>query len=67
MADTPKDIAREVLPVSIEDELKQSYMDYAMSVIVGACPTRRSRRLKTRPPTRIIRHERTQQRLEQTV
>ena len=35
MADTPKDIAREVLPVSIEDELKQSYMDYAMSVIVG--------------------------------
>ena len=35
MADTPKNIAREVLPVSIEDELKQSYMDYAMSVIVG--------------------------------
>ncbi len=35
MAETPKDIAREVLPVNIEDELKQSYMDYAMSVIVG--------------------------------
>jgi len=35
MAETPKGIAREVLPVNIEDELKQSYMDYAMSVIVG--------------------------------
>ena len=29
------DLAREVLPVNIEDELKQSYLDYAMSVIVG--------------------------------
>jgi len=29
------DIAKEVLPVNIEDELKQSYLDYAMSVIVG--------------------------------
>lgn len=27
--------AQEVLPVNIEDELKQSYLDYAMSVIVG--------------------------------
>ncbi|MDP1601716.1 MAG: DNA gyrase subunit A [Legionella sp.] len=27
--------AKEVVPVSIEDELKQSYLDYAMSVIVG--------------------------------
>lgn len=27
--------AKEILPVSIEDELKQSYLDYAMSVIVG--------------------------------
>ena len=35
MAETPKEIAREVLSVNIEDELKQSYMDYAMSVIVG--------------------------------
>ncbi len=35
MAETPKALAREVLPVNIEDELKQSYMDYAMSVIVG--------------------------------
>ncbi len=29
------EIAKEVLPVNIEDELKQSYLDYAMSVIVG--------------------------------
>lgn len=29
------DLAKEILPVNIEDELKQSYMDYAMSVIVG--------------------------------
>ncbi|MBM7424504.1 DNA gyrase subunit A [Spongiibacter marinus] len=29
------DNANEILPVNIEDELKQSYLDYAMSVIVG--------------------------------
>ncbi len=29
------DLAKDVTPVSIEDELKQSYLDYAMSVIVG--------------------------------
>jgi DNA gyrase subunit A len=29
------ELAKEVLPVNIEDELKQSYLDYAMSVIVG--------------------------------
>ncbi|MFZ2208939.1 MAG: DNA gyrase subunit A, partial [Porticoccaceae bacterium] len=28
-------IAREIFPVNIEDELRQSYLDYAMSVIVG--------------------------------
>ncbi|MFN3587015.1 MAG: DNA gyrase subunit A, partial [Moraxellaceae bacterium] len=27
--------ANEILPVNIEDELRQSYLDYAMSVIVG--------------------------------
>ncbi len=27
--------AREILPVNIEDEMRQSYLDYAMSVIVG--------------------------------
>jgi DNA gyrase subunit A len=29
------EIAREVLPVSLEEEMRQSYLDYAMSVIVG--------------------------------
>ncbi|NKB47704.1 MAG: DNA gyrase subunit A, partial [Legionellales bacterium] len=29
------DLAKEVLPVNIEDELKTSYLGYAMSVIVG--------------------------------
>ena len=29
------DFAKEVLPVNIEEEMKQSYLDYAMSVIVG--------------------------------
>ena len=34
------EIAREILPVNLEDEMRQSYLDYAMSVIVGpgACP-----------------------------
>ena len=27
--------ANEIFPVNIEEELKQSYLDYAMSVIVG--------------------------------
>src|SRR5690554_1843305 len=29
------ELAKEIQPVNIEDELKQSYLDYAMSVIVG--------------------------------
>jgi DNA gyrase subunit A len=29
------DLGKEIVPVNIEDELKQSYLDYAMSVIVG--------------------------------
>jgi DNA gyrase subunit A len=29
------EFAREVLPVSLEEEMKSSYLDYAMSVIVG--------------------------------
>ena len=29
------DITEDVIPVNITDELKSSYMDYAMSVIVG--------------------------------
>ncbi|MGB9670653.1 MAG: DNA gyrase subunit A [Halothiobacillaceae bacterium] len=29
------DFAKEIFPVNLEDEMRQSYMDYAMSVIVG--------------------------------
>ncbi len=29
------DFAKEILPVNLEDEMKRSYLDYAMSVIVG--------------------------------
>ncbi|MGH8657420.1 MAG: DNA gyrase subunit A [Gammaproteobacteria bacterium] len=29
------EFARQILPINIEDEMRQSYMDYAMSVIVG--------------------------------
>ncbi len=29
------ELAKEIYPVNIEDELKQSYLDYSMSVIVG--------------------------------
>ncbi len=28
------EIAKSILPVNIEDEMRQSYMDYAMSVII---------------------------------
>lgn len=31
----PDDVANEIIPITIEAELKQSYLDYAMSVIVG--------------------------------
>src|SRR5499427_4813402 len=29
------EIAREIVPVNLEDEIRKSYLDYAMSVIVG--------------------------------
>ncbi|MDZ7670757.1 MAG: DNA gyrase subunit A [Gammaproteobacteria bacterium] len=35
MSDLGSDRGREIIPVNIEDELRQSYLDYAMSVIVG--------------------------------
>ncbi len=34
-SDTESDFARDLSNVNIEDEMRQSYMDYAMSVIVG--------------------------------
>ena len=29
------EFAKEISPVNLEDEMRQSYLDYAMSVIVG--------------------------------
>ena len=29
------DFAKEIIPVNLEDEMRQSYLDYAMSVIIG--------------------------------
>ena len=29
------ELAKQIFPVNLEDEMKQSYLDYAMSVIVG--------------------------------
>ncbi len=33
--DRMSDFAKEIIPVNLEDEMKQSYLDYAMSVIIG--------------------------------
>ena len=35
MSETGPGPNKDILPVNIEDELRQSYLDYAMSVIVG--------------------------------
>lgn len=61
------DLAKEITPVNIEDELRGSYLDYAMSVIVGrALPDVRDG-LKPVHRRVFIRDERTRQRLEQTI
>ena len=35
MTQIPDQFAKETLPISLEDEMRRSYLDYAMSVIVG--------------------------------
>jgi DNA gyrase subunit A len=35
VTDLMSSFAKEIIPVNLEDEMKQSYLDYAMSVIVG--------------------------------
>lgn len=35
MSENPDQFAKETLPISLEDEMRRSYLDYAMSVIVG--------------------------------
>ena len=58
------EIAREILPVNLEDEMRKSYLDYAMSVIVGPRLARRPRRPEAGASARALRHARARQRLE---
>ncbi len=45
----------DIRPISIVDEMKTSYLDYAMSVIVARALARRSRRSETRAPAHSVR------------
>jgi DNA gyrase subunit A len=57
------DFAKEIVPVNLEDEMKQSYLDYAMSVIIGrALPD-----AETGASPRPVCDERAEQRLEQAL
>ena len=56
--------AKETLPISLEEEMRRSYLDYAMSVIVGQGPAGRARRPETGPPPGAFRDARVEQRLE---
>ena len=48
------EIAREILPVNLEDEMRKSYLDYAMSVIVGrALPDVRDGLQASAPPRAV--------------
>ena len=67
LANLMPEIAREILPVSLEEEMRQSYLDYAMSVIVGrALPDVRDG-LKPVHRRVLLRHARARQRLEQAL
>ncbi len=59
--------AKETLPISLEEEMRRSYLDYAMSVIVGPGPARCTRRLKARASAGAVCHARAEQRLEPPV
>jgi DNA gyrase/topoisomerase IV subunit A len=32
------EIAREILPVNLEDKMRQSYLDYAVTIVGRRCP-----------------------------
>ena len=50
--------AKETLPVSLEEEMRRSYLDYAMSVIVGPRAARCARRAETGAPPHPVRDAR---------
>ena len=45
-----------IVSTDIENEMKDSYLDYAMSVIVGRALARRARRLEARPSPHLHGH-----------
>ena len=48
--------AGNVRPISIEDEMRSSYLDYAMSVIVARALARCARRSEAGPSPHSLRH-----------
>ena len=50
--------AKETLPISLEEEMRRSYLDYAMSVIVGPRAAGRARRPEAGAPARAVRDAR---------
>jgi Type IIA topoisomerase (DNA gyrase/topo II, topoisomerase IV), A subunit len=55
------ELAKEIIRVNIEDEMRQSYLDYAMSVIVGRALPGCPRWSETGASPRAVRDERTGQ------
>ena len=55
------------IPVAIEDEMKRSYLDYAMSVIIGRALPGHPRRPEAVAPPRAVRHAPDGPRLEPRV
>ena len=41
-------VGKDLIPINIEDEMKRSYLDYAMSVIIGRALPDNPRWIKTR-------------------
>ena len=61
------ELAKEIIPVNLEDEMRRSYLDYAMSVIVGRALPGRARRPEAGAPPRAVRDERTRRAQQQAV
>ena len=47
---------KNLIPVNIEDEMRRSYLDYSMSVIVGRALTGHSGRTEARASPHSVRH-----------
>ena len=49
-------IAKNQMPVNIEDEMRRSYLDYSMSVIIGRRAARRAGRAEAGAAADSLRH-----------